>query len=214
LKFAGSVADLNDAGCFRRWLRDRYATRGIVYAKAPFGGPEQVFRYLGRYTHRVAITNSRLRSLDDGHVAFAWKDYADGHRNKVMRLTADEFLRRFLLHVLPKGFVRIRHFGLMAGGPGAAEKFARCRTLLEPAPPIESDLSPPRPTWRDRLTRDLAEPTWCPRCQGELHRTPWDGRPIETSGDGSTEPVMARLHGSGTGQSRAALEPRSWCDTS
>src|SRR4051812_47225488 len=81
----------------------------VVYAQPPFGGPEHVFRYLGRYSHRVAIANSRLVALDDGQVSFTWKDDADGSRVKVMRLTADEFVRRFLLHVLPKGFVRVRH---------------------------------------------------------------------------------------------------------
>ena len=86
-----------------------------VYAKRPFGGAQQVFRYLGRYSHRVAIANSRLLALADGQVSFSWKDYADDQRTKVMRLTADEFIRRFLLHVLPKRFVRLRHYGLLAG---------------------------------------------------------------------------------------------------
>ena len=125
LKLSGSLSDLKDDGCFRRWLHDRYAAKWVVYAKAPFGGPTQVFRYLGRYTHRVAISNHRLRFLDEAHVTFTWKDYADDHRLKSMRLTADEFLRRFLLHVLPRGFVRIRHYGLMASGPHAAAKLAQ-----------------------------------------------------------------------------------------
>ena len=86
----------------------------VVYAKRPFAGPEQVLRYLGRYTHRIAISNARLVSLTDGVVRFRWKDYADRGRPKIMALSVDEFLRRFLLHVLPRGFVRIRHFGLLA----------------------------------------------------------------------------------------------------
>jgi hypothetical protein len=88
-----------------------------------------VFRYLGRYSHRVAIANSRLVALEDDQVFFRWKDYADDHRTKVMRLTADEFIRRFLLHVLPKRFVRIRHYGLLAGR-NVGTKLARCRQLL------------------------------------------------------------------------------------
>ena len=111
LKWSGSVAGLADPQRFRRWLGDRYREKWVVYAKAPFGGPESVFRYLGRYTHRVAITNHRLRSLENDHVSLAWKDYADVNLIKVMRLSADEFMRRFLLHVLPRGFVRIRHNG-------------------------------------------------------------------------------------------------------
>jgi hypothetical protein len=180
LKLAGTIVDLKDDGCFRRWLHDRYAAKWVVYAKAPFGGPEAVFRYLGRYTHRVAITNNRLRFMDDGHVTFTWKDYADGHRLKTMRLTAEEFLRRFLLHVLPRGFVRIRHYGLMAGGPAAAEKFARCRELLQ-ALRHAAPAAPEPPPWLERLRAKLADPPRCPRCQGELHRFPWDGQPIDAA---------------------------------
>jgi hypothetical protein len=104
----------------------------VVYAKRPFAGPAQVLAYLARYTHRVAIGNSRLLDLDDTHVSFRWKDYRDEHdrqKSKVMRLSAGEFMRRFLLHVLPEGFHRIRHYGLFANGH-RADKLALCRTLL------------------------------------------------------------------------------------
>ncbi len=101
----------------------------VVYAKKPFGGPAQVLAYLGRYTHRVAIANSRLVALDETHVAFTWKDYRDGGASKVMRLKINEFIRRFLLHALPDGFHRIRSFGFMANGHRAA-KLALCRTLI------------------------------------------------------------------------------------
>jgi hypothetical protein len=101
----------------------------VVYAKRPFGGPEQVLAYLGRYTHRVAIANSRIVAMADGTVSFRWKDYRREGRNKVMTLDAGEFMRRFLLHVLPPGFHRIRHFGFMANGHRAA-RLARCRRLL------------------------------------------------------------------------------------
>ena len=101
----------------------------VVYAKPPFAGPESVLSYLGRYTHRIAISNPRLRSLENGRVAFRYRDTADGRKEKVLRLDALEFIRRFLLHVLPKGFVRIRHYGLLANRH-RKEKIARCRALL------------------------------------------------------------------------------------
>ena len=114
----------------------------MVYAKPPFAGPAQVLEYLGRYTHRVAISNDRLVSVDAGQGCFRstgltagrWKDYARGNRVRTMTLPAEEFLRRFLLHVLPTGFVRIRHFGLLANR-GRTAKLARCRALLAAVPP-------------------------------------------------------------------------------
>jgi Putative transposase len=172
LKLAGSVKDLNDAGCFRHWLRELYAQRWVVYAKRPFGGPEQVFRYLGRYTHRVAITNSRLLAMAGGRVAFEWKDYAHGHAKKVMSLEVDEFIRRFLLHVLPRGFVRIRHYGLMASG-NVSGKLAWCRAWLEARQPREGRPAT-CPSWLERIRQELAEPPRCPRCQGELVRIPFE----------------------------------------
>ena len=100
-----------------------------MYAKPPFGGPEQVLKYLARYTHRVAISNQRLVALEDGEVTFHWKDYAHGGGQKTMTLKAIEFIRRFLLHVLPSGFVRIRHYGFLANRV-CQEKLALCRALL------------------------------------------------------------------------------------
>jgi putative transposase len=111
----------------------------IVYAKRPFAGPTQVLDYLGRYTHRVALSNDRLVDHHDGRVRFRWKDYADHDRRKVMTLEVDEFLRRFLLHVVPPGFMRIRHFGLLANRTRRT-MMARCRALLG-QPPAE-DASP------------------------------------------------------------------------
>ena len=101
----------------------------MVYAKPPFGGPARVLRYLARYTHRVAISNRRLVALEDGAVTFRWKDYARGGKRKAMTLRAVEFIRRFLLHVLPAGFVRIRRYGFLANRV-CREKLARCRALL------------------------------------------------------------------------------------
>ena len=105
-----------------------------MYCKPPFAGPEHVLAYLGRYTHRVAISNDRLVAVADDRVRFRWRDYADGDRVKIMELGIDEFLRRFLLHVVPNGFVRIRHFGLLANRRRAAA-LAQCRALLAQPPP-------------------------------------------------------------------------------
>jgi hypothetical protein len=168
LTLGGSVAYLADPQVFRRWLDALYRQDWVVYAKRPFGGAQQVFRYLGRYSHRVAIANSRLLKLEDSQVSFHWKDYADDHRTKVMRLTADEFIRRFLLHVLPKRFVRIRHYGLLAGR-NVSTRLARCRQLLgepEVEPPIQR-------TWLDRLREATGQDLrCCPQCQGPLTRQP------------------------------------------
>jgi hypothetical protein len=168
LRLEGSVAALADPGAFQQVLDAGYARHWVVYAKAPFGGAEQVFRYLGRYSHRVAISNSRLRDVTDTHVRFVWKDYADADRTKEMLLGADEFIRRFLLHVLPKGFVRIRHYGLLAS-VNVAGKLEQCRRLLEahyqpkPARPIK--------TWIEQLLEWTGqEPLRCPQCQGPLTR--------------------------------------------
>jgi hypothetical protein len=129
LTFHGSLEYLGKPRAFQRFVRNLRAREWWVYAKPPFGGPEQVLSYLGRYTHRVAISNHRLLSLKDGQVTFSWKDYAHGQRQSLMTLTADEFIRRFLLHVLPRGFQRIRQFGLLANRR-RREQLARCRRLL------------------------------------------------------------------------------------
>ena len=114
LTFAGGTAALDDRRAFIAFLGQLRAIDWVVYAKRPFAGPEQVLAYLGRYTHRVALSNHRLVDHRDGRVGFRWKDYADHDRLKVMTLEVDEFLRRFLLHIVPRGFMRIRHFGLLA----------------------------------------------------------------------------------------------------
>jgi Putative transposase/Transposase zinc-binding domain len=168
LSFAGSVAALAEPEAFRRWLDALYRQDWVVYAKPPFGGAKQVFRYLGRYSHRVAIANSRLVALEDNQVFFRWKDYADDQRTKVMRLTADEFIRRFLLHVLPKRFVRIRHYGLLAGR-NVGTKLARCRQLLG----VPDGEQPVERAGLDRLRQGIGQdPSCCPRCQGPLTRQP------------------------------------------
>jgi hypothetical protein len=136
LKFFGEQVDLADAEAFADWLMPLRQSEWVVYAKRPFAGPEQVLAYLSRYTHRVAISNSRLVALDDRGVTFRWKDYrAQGRtRHKTMTLRTEEFMRRFLLHVLPSGFHRIRHYGLLANG-NRKHDIAAARELLHQPPP-------------------------------------------------------------------------------
>jgi hypothetical protein len=129
LSFHGTCAFLEKPAAFTRLLRSVRAREWWVYAKPPFGGPAQVLSYLGRYTHRVAVSNHRLLSLRDGKVTFSWRDNRRGQMRSTMTLSADEFMRRFLLHVLPRGFQRIRQFGLLANRRRAAQ-LERCRLLL------------------------------------------------------------------------------------
>ena len=150
LRFFSSLEQLADRETFARYLTPLRHSEWVVYSKPPFGGPKQVLAYLGRYTHRVAISNSRLLDIEEGTVSFRWKDYRDGSRNKTMRLCADEFIRRFLLHVLPDGFQRIRHFGFLANRYREA-KLAVCRRLL-------ADRAPHPEKRADRLDyRDVYE---------------------------------------------------------
>ena len=164
LKFFNTHAELTDKRAFKRFLAPLRKIEWVVYCKDPFAGPEQVLRYLSRYTHRVAISNRRLVSADDNSVAFRWKDYRVDRpdRWKTMTLTAHEFIRRFLMHVLPKGFHRIRHYGLFANGNRAAN-IARARQLLGAAPrivePEQQKAAPDEP-------RVLPCP--CPRCGGRM----------------------------------------------
>lgn len=143
LKFFGDLASLAEPAAFTRMLAEVRRLAWVVYAKPPFGGPEQVLAYLGRYTHRVAIANSRLIGMDADRVAFRWRDYRHVGRTRVMTLDAHEFIRRFLLHTLPDGFHRIRHYGFLANGHRAA-RLDLCRRLLArprqnaPVPDAES----------------------------------------------------------------------------
>ncbi|MFB9984862.1 IS91 family transposase [Mesorhizobium kowhaii] len=159
LTFFGSMAHLTERCAFLRQLAAARKKRWVVYAKAPFAGPEAVLAYLSRYTHRVAISNRRLFAFDESGVTFRYKDYRrDGaDRQQVMTLATDEFIRRFLLHVLPRGFHRIRHYGLLAGSARKAS-LARARELLNVAPPPEDD-TPEEPA-------DFRPP--CPCCGGRM----------------------------------------------
>jgi hypothetical protein len=120
---------LASPAAFEALCRQARRIQWVVFVKPPFGGPEQVLKYLARYTHGVAISNRRLLSMEDGRVTFEYKDYADGHQIKVMTLAATEFIRRFLLHILPSGFVRIRQFGFLANR-ARGRRLALCRALL------------------------------------------------------------------------------------
>jgi len=129
LRLPDSLQSLADPEKRKAWLAALAAKDWVVYAKPPFGGPQQVLKYLARYTHRVAISNGRLLELRDGRVTFRYKDYADDHKEKKLTLSAEEFLRRFVQHVLPKGFVKVRHYGLLANRQ-RAERLEQCRRLL------------------------------------------------------------------------------------
>ena len=133
LHLGGSLAHLQDPVEFDRFLARLRSLHWVVYAKPPFGGPEHVIKYLARYTHRVAISNGRLLEIQGGQVTFRWRDSADGNQQKRMTLDAVEFIRRFLLHVLPPGFVKIRHFGFLANR-NRRESLVRCRSLLPESP--------------------------------------------------------------------------------
>ena len=145
LQFAGSTLPLASPAAWKTSIRALYQKDWVVYAKEPFGGPEQVLKYLTGYTHRVALSNHRLVKLEDGHVTFTWKDYADNCRRKEMTLEAVEFVRRFALHIIPKGLVRIRRYGLLAHRD-RGERLALCRSLLAagagPSPALETDTPP------------------------------------------------------------------------
>jgi hypothetical protein len=167
LQFHGDLEQLADAQNFARYLAPLAEMEWVVYAKPPFGGPERVLDYLGRYTHRIAISNNRLIELKDGKVTFAYKDYKHEQRQKVMTLSADEFLRRFLMHVLPDGFQRIRHYGLL-GNRHRAENLARCRELLGVVAPTTETQRDYRERYRQLTGQD---PLRCPQCQvGEMVR--------------------------------------------
>lgn len=170
LHFFSSLAPLQDAAHLAKYLAAVSHAEWVVYAKPPFGGPRQVLDYLGRYTHRVAISNNRLIELREGTVTFTWKDYRHQAHNKTMCLQAQEFVRRFLLHVLPTGFQRIRHYGLLANRYRHT-KLDHCRQLLgAPAPSVQLDDAPL--DYRDRYERltgvSLRK---CPHCgRGQMLR--------------------------------------------
>jgi hypothetical protein len=164
IQFQGSLAELRHPDAFRALMDALQSKTWGVHVKKPFSTPERVVKYLARYTHRIAISNGRLVSIDDGRVTFSWKDRENGNKTRLMTLPAVEFLRRFLQHELPKGFVRIRYYGLLANRH-RKENIARCRELiaeqagmdssLEPGPTLEPSSGPEEPD----------DPRRCPFCQ-------------------------------------------------
>jgi putative transposase/transposase-like zinc-binding protein len=174
LRFSGALAALAEPAVFAERIAGLIGVEWVVFAKPPFAGPEPVLAYLGRYTHRVAIANSRLIRLTDSAVEFTWKDYRDSGKTKVMTLNAEEFIRRFLLHTVPDGFHRIRHIGFLANGH-RTEKLALCRTLLA-VPRSEPPVAEP---YRERLRRLTGHALdVCPDCGGAmLERGPLPRRP-------------------------------------
>jgi len=169
LRFSASLEALGDRQAFVRYLAPLKKAKWVVYAKRPFAGPQQVLDYLGRYTHRVAISNDRLLDIENGRVRFVWKDYRDNNEQKTMDLPAEEFIRRFLLHVLPDGFQRIRYYGFLCNR-NREEKLALCRQLLGMPPSDQNHLAPERPDYchlYEQLTgRSLKQ---CPVChQGRM----------------------------------------------
>jgi len=162
LQFHGLLHGLAQPTLFRSLIRQLYATRWVVYCKPPFGGPDQVLRYLGAYTHRVAISNRRLVSFLDDQVTFRWRDSAHKNKKRLLTLPVDEFLRRFLLHVLPRGFVRIRHFGFLASRrrgallPLCQQVLARASSTTHSVAVRSNRRNEPSPLWR------------CPQCGGSM----------------------------------------------
>jgi hypothetical protein len=160
LRFSGDLTLLAQSKVFTSWLRPLFRKDWVVYSKPPFGGPEYVLQYLGRYTHRVAISNHRLVSFAEGKVTFRWRDSAHNNEQKLMTLSLDEFLRRFLLHVLPKGFVRIRNFGFLAN--------RRRTTLLPLGFQLLGAVQQPH-TEQEASTANESSPLWlCPQCGGPM----------------------------------------------
>jgi hypothetical protein len=163
--FHGTLAMFEkDPALFKQLMNSLYNTDWVVYAKAPFAGPKAVLKYLGRYTHRIAIANSRLVHMTETDVSFRWKDYAHGNKEKVMTVSHAEFIRRFLLHVLPRGFVRIRYFGFLAQA-AKGDKLPLCMKLLgvKPVEPLNEDID--EKAW-DLLLKELCgeDPWHCPLC--------------------------------------------------
>lgn len=163
LQFFSALQELHDRQLFLRYLAPLRDNEWVVYAKAPFAGPQQVLDYVGRYTHRVAISNNRLLAIQDGQVRFRYKDYRHESQQKTMTLSADEFIRRFLLHVLPDGFQRIRYYGFL-GNRYRKEKLERCRKLLGMVVPESTTEGAPQ-DYRDRYEALTGSSLWeCPAC--------------------------------------------------
>ena len=170
LAFPGSISHLKEQGTFASFRNQLYQKKWVVYCKPPFDGAKGVLQYLGRYTHRIAISNNRIIAIRDGKVSFLWRDYANGNCQKIMTLQADEFIRRFLTHVLPTRFVRIRHFGLLANRTRKGN-IALCRKILGDSKTATKEKIV-KETWQEQLFRICGiDVTTCPVCQkGKMFR--------------------------------------------
>jgi hypothetical protein len=164
LVFPDSLSHLKNPGDFETFRKNLYHKKWVVYCKPPFDGPKGVLQYLGRYTHRIAISNNRILSNRGGNVCFLWRDYADHNRPKTMTLKAGEFIRRFLLHVLPTRYVRIRHFGLLSNRK-RKDNIAACRKMIDSGNPVTKENARIE-TWQEQLLRICGiDVTTCPACQ-------------------------------------------------
>lgn len=166
LKFVGKSEALGSRQAFKKFLNNLYDTRWVTYCKAPFGGPEQVLKYLSNYTHRVAISNNRIVKLEDGKVTFRWRDYRDGNKTKLMSLDASEFIRRFLLHILPKNFFKIRYYGILSSR-NRPTKLKRCQEILGDGLPQEQPLATDSIDWDGLFFKFIitSNSNICPKCQ-------------------------------------------------
>jgi len=182
LKFPGQIEELKEASAFKRFLTNLYHQEWVVYCRRPLKNPEKVMDYLGRYTHRVALSNDRLVKTEGNQVTFRWRDSTDNNKIKLLTLKALEFIRRFLLHVLPEQFVKIRYYGILSHR-SRKTKLSRCKKLLGVAASEETE-EVPKETWQDLLTRITGiDPTICPHCgkgkmiQREILLPQHNGRP-------------------------------------
>jgi hypothetical protein len=182
LKFPGQIEELKESSTFKRFLTNLYHQEWVVYCRPPLKNPEKVMNYLGRYTHRVALSNDRLVKMEGNQVTFRWRDSADNNKIKWLTLEAFEFIRRFLLHVLPEQFVKIRYYGILSHRSRKG-KLLRCKRLLGVVTSEETE-QVPKETWQDLLTRITGiDPTICPHCgkgkmiQREILLPQQNGRP-------------------------------------
>jgi len=167
LKFIGKISELNEYKVFQRMLNSLYAKKWITYCKRPFGGAEKVVEYLGRYTHRVAISNNRIKRMKNNKVVFEWKDYRDKDTTKEMELPAVEFIRRFMLHIVPENFYKIRYYGILSSR-NKQKDIARCREILGVVKEMEPKKAEITQTWIDKEI--LVGTSQCPNCRaGTMH---------------------------------------------
>jgi len=178
LSFYNDVADLGNPAAFSSFVSALYAKDWVTYCKPPFGGPSKVISYLGRYTHRVAISNNRILHCDDGLVKFNWRDYKDSNKVKEMTIASEEFIRRFMLHILPSGFRKIRHYGILAARD-KSKRIILCRSLMYPNDCLNS-LGAPRSVLQILKDTFGADFNICPRC-GKGHLFSASSKTVELS---------------------------------